>query len=42
VKTVVLLRNRVAGTPWEATIDLPVDSLGIQREDIGDAVVFRL
>jgi hypothetical protein len=42
VKTVVLLRDRVAGTPWQATIDLPVDSLGIQREDVGEAVIFRL
>ncbi|MEV0607730.1 hypothetical protein AB0I61_15330 [Polymorphospora rubra] len=42
VRTVVLLRDRVAGTPWQTTIDLPVDSLGIQREDAGEVVVFRL
>ncbi|MFB6391583.1 hypothetical protein [Polymorphospora lycopeni] len=42
VRTVVLLRDRVAGTPWQTTIDLPVDSLGIQREDVGEVVVFRL
>jgi hypothetical protein len=43
VRTVVLLRSRVGGTPWQATIDLPVDgALGIQREDIDDAVVYRL
>lgn len=42
VKTVVLLRGQLAGTAWQTTIDLPVDSLGIQREDVGDVVVFRL
>lgn len=42
VRTVVLLRERVAGTPWQTTIDLPVDSLGIEREDVDDVVVFRL
>lgn len=42
VRTVVLLRDQVAGTPWEATIDAPVDALGIAREEIGETVVFRL
>ncbi|MFC7547125.1 hypothetical protein [Plantactinospora sp. GCM10030261] len=41
VHTVVLLRDQVAGTPWQATIDLPVDDLGIQREDVGSVVVYR-
>ncbi|WP_232533919.1 hypothetical protein [Plantactinospora sp. KBS50] len=41
VHTVVLLRDRVPGTPWQTTVDLPVDSLGIQREDIGNVVVYR-
>ncbi|MFB9234609.1 hypothetical protein ACFFWC_03510 [Plantactinospora siamensis] len=41
VHTVVLLRDRVAGTPWQTTIDLPVDSLGIQRQDVGNVVVYR-
>lgn len=42
ITTVVLLRDRVAGTPWERAGDMPVDALGIQREDVDDAVVFRL
>jgi len=42
IQTVVLLRDRVGGTPWETTIDLPVDTLGIRREDVGNDVVFRL
>jgi hypothetical protein len=42
ITTVVLLRDRIAGTPWERAGDVPVDTLGIQREDVADAVVFRL
>ncbi|WP_405428792.1 hypothetical protein [Micromonospora sp. NBC_00617] len=42
VRTVVLLRSQVPGTPWEITIDAPVESLGITRQDVGDAVVYRL
>lgn len=37
-----MMREQVAGTPWQTTIDLPVDHLGIQREDVGETVVFRL
>ncbi|PWR05725.1 hypothetical protein DKT68_25480 [Micromonospora acroterricola] len=42
VRTVVLLRGQVAGTPWEITIDAPVESLGITRQEVADAVVYRL
>ncbi|SDY18782.1 hypothetical protein SAMN05444365_101983 [Micromonospora pattaloongensis] len=42
VRVVVLLRDRVAGTSWEHAADAPVTSLGIQREELGDALVFRL
>lgn len=42
VKTVVLLRDELTGTPWQAAVDLPVDSLGIQREEIGDTIVYHL
>jgi len=42
VRTVVLRRDQVPGTPWQTTIDLPVDGLGIDRVDIGDTVVYRL
>ncbi|MFI6782280.1 hypothetical protein [Micromonospora sp. NPDC050276] len=42
VRTVVLLRSQLAGTPWEITINAPVESLGITRQEIGEAVVFRL
>jgi hypothetical protein len=42
VRTVVIRRDEVPGTPWQTTIDLPVDGLGIDRADIGDTVVYRL
>jgi hypothetical protein len=42
VSTVLLLRSQVAGTAWERAGDVPVDALGIRREDLEDAVVFRL
>jgi hypothetical protein len=43
VTTVVLLRAHVAGTPWERAGDVPVDALGIGREDLTpDTVLFRL
>ncbi|GAB3966292.1 hypothetical protein GCM10027615_13270 [Plantactinospora veratri] len=42
VRTVIVLRDRVADTPLQTTVDLPVDSLGISREDVGETVVYRL
>ncbi|MDO3705569.1 hypothetical protein Q3W71_28260 [Micromonospora sp. C28SCA-DRY-2] len=42
VRNVLLMRDQVAGTPWEITIDAPVDGLDITREEIGQVVVFRL
>lgn len=42
VRTVVVLRDRVAGTDWEDAVNRPVESLGITREEIGSTVVYRL
>ncbi|WP_041841608.1 hypothetical protein [Actinoplanes friuliensis] len=43
ITTVLLLRSEVTGTPWERAGDVPVDALGIRREDLDDnSVVFRL
>jgi hypothetical protein len=42
VRTVVVLRDRVSGTPWQNAPDAPVEGLDISREEIGNAVVFRL
>ncbi|GAB1643904.1 hypothetical protein KRMM14A1259_43270 [Krasilnikovia sp. MM14-A1259] len=43
VQTVLLVRAQVAGTPWERAGDVPVDPLGITREDLDDGtVLFRI
>ncbi|MDG4794698.1 hypothetical protein [Micromonospora sp. WMMD1082] len=42
VREVLVLRGRIAGTPWEVSVDAPVDGLGITREEIDGVVVFRL
>jgi hypothetical protein len=41
-RTVVVHRDRIAGTPWAAAADKPVDGLGISRRDLGVIVVFDL
>jgi hypothetical protein len=42
IRTVLVVRAWVAGTPWQDALKRPVDGLGITREDTPDAVVFRL
>ena len=42
LRTVVVHRSLVPGTPWEAAPDRPVDGLGIGRTDLGELVVFDL
>lgn len=42
IATVVLVRSRAAGGPWEGAADLPVEGLGIGRRDLADAVVYDL
>ncbi|MGW5671615.1 hypothetical protein, partial [Micromonospora sp. NPDC003776] len=42
VKNVVVLRDKLGGTPWEGILDKPVDGLGVTHEEVGDAVVFHL
>ena len=43
VDTVLLLRDEAVGTPWERSGDVPVETLGIRREDLDDnSVLFHL
>lgn len=42
IDKVLLLRAQAVGTPWERAGDIPVDALGIRREDLDDAVIFYL
>ena len=42
VRSVVVVRSRVPGTPYEGALNAPVDGLGISRTDVGPDVLFRL
>lgn len=42
VKTVIVVRSRVAGTPYAGAVEAPVDGLDITREETDEAVVFTL
>jgi len=42
VKTVVVLPQWAAGTPWQEAAAMPIDGLGITRDVRDDAVVFHL
>jgi hypothetical protein len=42
VRSVVVVKSKVAGTPFAAAVDADVTGLGIEREDAGDAVIYRI
>jgi hypothetical protein len=42
VKSVVVLRDQVRGTPYEGALTTEVAGLGIEREERQDAVIFKL
>jgi hypothetical protein len=42
VRTVVLLLEYAVGTPWQDVVSRPVDGLGVRREEVAGAVVFRI
>ncbi len=42
IRTVVLLPGYAVGSPWQEVVDRPVAGLGIRREEIAGAVVFRI
>ncbi|MGE5830562.1 MAG: hypothetical protein ACM30G_19670 [Micromonosporaceae bacterium] len=42
IRTVLVVRQWLPGTPWQEVLRRPVDGLGITREDLPDAVVFHL
>jgi hypothetical protein len=42
VLTVVIVRSRAAGGPWQGAADRPVTGLALRRTDLGDAVVYDL
>jgi hypothetical protein len=42
IKTVVVMRGRVAGTPYEHSVDAPIDGLGLTRTESGDVVLYKV
>jgi hypothetical protein len=42
IRNVVVLRNLVAGTPFAATVDAPVDGVTVTRRDVGPDVVYTI
>jgi hypothetical protein len=42
IRTVILLPGYAVGTPWQDVANRPVDGLGIERREVGDAVVFEI
>ncbi|MGC5032358.1 hypothetical protein [Micromonospora sp. DT229] len=42
VQNVLVLREEITGTPWEVSVDAPLDGLDITREEMGLVVLFRL
>ncbi|WP_433530561.1 hypothetical protein ACQPYA_31280 [Micromonospora sp. CA-263727] len=42
VRNVLVMRDQIVGTPWEISVDAPLDGLGVTREEMGSTVVFRL
>src|SRR5437764_773487 len=42
VHTVVVLRDRVAGTPYQGALDADTEGLDVDRQEMPDAVIFTL
>ncbi|MFY1650355.1 hypothetical protein ACN27J_05600 [Solwaraspora sp. WMMB762] len=42
VRTVLVMPDRLIGTPWDGVAQRPVDGLGITREEIDGVLVYRL
>ncbi|MFG2038719.1 hypothetical protein [Dactylosporangium sp. NPDC048998] len=42
IRTVVVLRNEAAGTPYARAIDAPIDGLGISRTEEGNVILYKI
>ncbi|MEV6931619.1 hypothetical protein AB0M46_44995 [Dactylosporangium sp. NPDC051485] len=42
IRTVVVLRDEAAGTPYARAIDAPIDGLGITRTEQGDVITYKI
>ncbi|WP_425553466.1 hypothetical protein [Dactylosporangium salmoneum] len=42
IRTVVVLRDEAAGTPYARAVDAPIDGLGITRTEQGDVITYKI
>jgi hypothetical protein len=42
IKSVVVLRNAVAGTGYERAVDAPIDGLNLTRTEVGDVITYKV
>jgi hypothetical protein len=42
VRSVVVVRSRVMGTPFQSALDAPTGNLGVSRHDVGPDVVYEI
>jgi hypothetical protein len=42
VRSVVVVRSRVMGTPFQSALDAPIGDLGVSRHDVGPDVVYEI
>lgn len=42
VRSVVVIRSRVGGTPYAHSVDAPIDGLGLTRTESGDTVIYTV
>ena len=42
IRSVVVVRERITGTPYAAAVDGPIDNLGITREPVGPDLLYTI
>jgi hypothetical protein len=42
IRSVVVMRDAVRDTPFQATLDAPIDGLAVRRQDVGADVLYTL
>jgi hypothetical protein len=42
IRSVVVVRERINGTPYAAALDSPIDNLGITRESVGPDLIYTI
>jgi hypothetical protein len=42
VRTVIVVRSRAQGSPYQRAIDAPIDGLGVTRTEQGDVILYKI